>query len=87
MSGLLYARPAGTRDQPVAGEDEQDLADQITRAERLAVAEESPGKCLSADVPAAELARLIAVGSASNRPGHRAGPSQAPVPALVDPAR
>jgi|SRR5712692_1884287 len=34
-SGLLYARPAGTRDQPIVGEDPQDLADQITRAERL----------------------------------------------------
>jgi len=42
-SGLLYARPAGTRDQPVVGEDATDLADQITRAERLAMAEESPG--------------------------------------------
>jgi hypothetical protein len=34
-SGLLYARPAGTRDQPVVGEDATDLADQITRADRL----------------------------------------------------
>jgi hypothetical protein len=35
MSGLFYARRA-TTDQPVSGEDVQDLADQITRAEALA---------------------------------------------------
>jgi len=33
VSGLFYARPAGTQDEPVRGEDLVDLADQITRAE------------------------------------------------------
>lgn len=33
VSGLWYARRRGTREQPVQGEDTQDLADQITRAE------------------------------------------------------
>jgi hypothetical protein len=36
MSGLFYARQRGTTDQPVSGEDPTDLADSITRAERLA---------------------------------------------------
>ncbi len=33
-SGLCYARRAGTRQEPVVGEDPQDLADVILRAER-----------------------------------------------------
>lgn len=36
ISGLFYARLRGTSDEPVVGEDATDLADQITRAERLA---------------------------------------------------
>lgn len=40
VSGLWYARRRGTQDQPVAGEDLADLADQIVRAERLAEADE-----------------------------------------------
>ena len=35
LSGLFYARLLGTSDQPVRGEDTQDLSDQITRAMRL----------------------------------------------------
>jgi hypothetical protein len=40
----------------------------MTRAERLAMAEESPGKLMSADVPAVKLAGLIAVESAGTGP-------------------
>jgi hypothetical protein len=32
-SGLLYACRHGTRDEPVSGEDAQDLADRIARVE------------------------------------------------------
>ena len=42
VSGLWYARPAGTQDQPVVGEDPTDLGDQIERAERLAEPAEQP---------------------------------------------
>ena len=61
-SGLLYARPAGTRDQPVAGEDATDLADQITRAEALAQPAEQPGSSVywsSQDVQLARDARAL----------------------------
>ncbi len=33
VSGMYYARPAGTRQEPVMGEDLTDLADMILRAE------------------------------------------------------
>ena len=32
-SGLLYARRHGTRDEPVSGEDAQELADRIAHAQ------------------------------------------------------